>query len=298
VKALGYAPNMLARSLVNRRSNTLGVVTSGLELFGPSRTLSGIERQANEYGYGLLLNLIHDPADANVMSALTALTARRVDGLIWAVPEISNNRAWVTRALVSRLPPTVFLSMASRPRLRVVAIDNRAGASLAVQHLLDRGRRVIGLIAGPSGWWEARERRVGWQETVRLAGRDTSQTLIVEGDWSAASGERGLRELLARRPDVDAVFVSNDQMALGVLRVAPELGRRVPGDLAVVGFDNIPESAYFTPSLTTVSDALVELGRFAVKKLQRVIDGAPVTTEADRTEAELLRPALNIRESA
>lgn len=298
VKALGYSPNMLARSLVNRRSNTLGVVTSGLELFGPSRTLSGIERQANEYGYSLLLNLIHDPCDANVMPALTALTARRVDGLIWAVPEIGNNRSWVTRPLLSRLPATVFLSMQNRPRLRVVAIDNRAGARLAVQHLLDRGRRVIGLIAGPSGWWEARERQTGWDEALRLAGRDTSATLIVEGDWSAASGEQGLRDLLAHRPDVDAVFVSNDQMALGVLRVAPALGRRVPDDLAVVGFDNIPESAYFTPSLTTVSDALAELGRFAVKKLQRVIEGARDDAEADRVEADLLRPTLNIRESA
>src|SRR5258705_11733003 len=251
VKALGYSPNMLARSLVNRRSNTLGVVTSGLDLFGPSRTLSGIERQANAYGYSLLLNLIHDPCDANVMPAVTALTSRRVDGLIWAVPEIANNRAWVTRPLLRRLPATVFLGMQSRPRLRVAAIDNRAGAHLAVHHLLDRGRRVIGLVAGPSGWWDARERQAGWHVALRLAGRDTSRTLIVEGDWSAASGEQGLRDLLARRPDMDAVFVSNDQMALGVLRVAPALGRRVPADLAVVGFDNVPESAYFTPSLTT-----------------------------------------------
>jgi len=298
VKRLGYSPNMVARSLVNRRSHTLGVVTSGLELFGPSRTLLGIERQANEFGYSLLLNLIHDPFDANVLPAVTALTARRVDGLIWAVPEIGTNRSWVTRPLLSRLPATVFLSMGRRPQVRGVSIDNRGGARIAVQHLLDRGRRVIGLVAGPSAWWEARERRAGWREALARAGRDTSPTLVTEGDWSAASGERGLRDLLARRPDVDAVFVSNDQMALGVLRAARALGRSVPGALAVVGFDNIPEAAYFTPSLTTMSHALVELGRSAVKSLLHAIEGTRSDGAAERAEAEQLRPILHVRESS
>jgi DNA-binding LacI/PurR family transcriptional regulator len=198
------------------------------------------------------------------------------------------------------MPATVFLSMAkrARARARVVSIDNKGGARIAVDHLLERGRRVVGLVAGPTAWWEARERRAGWAEALRTARRETTQSLIAEGDWSAASGERAIRDLIARRPDIDAVFVSNDQMALGVLRAAPSLGRRVPDDLAVGGFDNIPESAYFTPSLTTVSDGLVELGRCAVKLLRHMIGDAPANGGTALADAEALRPKLTARESS
>ena len=298
VKQLGYYPNMLARSLVNRRSNTLGVVTWGLEYFGPSRTLAGIERQANEYGYSLLLNLLHRPDESNVTPSLTALTARRVDGVIWAVPEVGKNRSWISRELLKRLPPTVFLTMGAQPRLRVVAIDNRAGAALAVQHMVDRGRRKIGLVTGPMDWWEARERHAGWQEALHLAGLEVSESLVIEGDWSPDSGERRLRRLLAQRPDIDGVFVSNDQMALGALRVAHEMSQRVPQDLAIVGFDNIPESAYFWPPLTTVSHPLMELGRIAVQKLHKIIETGRNDRGNDDSSATMLGPMLVVRESS
>jgi len=297
-KALGYSPNMLARGLVRRRSHTLGVVTSGLQLFGPSSTLAGIERQANEYKYSLLLNLIPRPGDGDVMASLSAVVARQVDGLIWAVPEISANRAWITPQLLSRLPPVVFLSMRRRPRVHVVAIDNRSGARLAVHHLVARGRRRVAHVAGPTEWWEARERRQGWVETLRRAGLPASETLVAAGDWSPASGEHALRDLLARRPDIDALFVANDQMALGVLRAAQQLGRRVPDDLAVVGFDSIPESAYFSPSLTTVVNPMGELGRFAVRTLHALIEGANGTPAGDAAHAAALTPTLVVRESA
>lgn len=294
VKKLGYNPNMLARSLVNRRSNTIGVVTFGLEYFGPSRTLAGIERQADEFGYSLLLHLLHTSNDTNVIAALNGLTARRVDGVIWAVPEIGENHSWITGELLRRLPPIVFLSMAPRPNLTVVAIDNRAGAAMAVRHLVEQGRTKIGLISGPLEWWEARERKAGWREGLKSAGLAASERLTVEGDWSPESGEVALRRLLERRPDVDGLFVANDQMALGALRVAREVHRRVPEDLAIAGFDNIPESAYFPPSLTTVSHPLMDLGRIAVRKLLTSIEG-----RQDRSSIpEVLRPALIIRESA
>jgi DNA-binding LacI/PurR family transcriptional regulator len=288
IDQLGYRPNILARSLVSQRSDTLAVVASGIEYYGPSHALIGVEQQSYELGYSLLLSLLPRPDDTNVNPVLDAFVARRVDGIIWAVPEIGNNRAWIQPALLQHLPPTVFLSMEPRPGLSVVAVDNRGGGAQAVRHLIDQGRRKIGVITGPLDWWEARERCAGCRDTMQRAGLEMSPSQTVEGDWSAASGERGMRRLLARHPDLDAVFACNDQMALGALGVAHELGRRIPQDIAMVGFDNIPESAHFWPSLTTVQQQLVDAGCTAVKVLQKLIEAK----RQDRDHAEPLSTLL------
>ncbi len=298
IERLGYHPNILARSLVSRRSHTLAAVAFGLEYFGPSRTVAGIEHAADELGYSLLLSLMSQPSNSDVDSVLATLIARQVDGIIWAIPEIGDNRTWIDPTRLENLPPIIFLSMEPRSGLSVVTVDNRLGAVLATQHLIDQGRKTIGLITGPLDWWEARERREGWKETLLKAGRPISSTLVAEGDWSAASGERGLCELLSRQPDLDAVFVSNDQMALGVLGAAQKLGRQVPRDLAVVGFDNIPESGFFYPPLTTVYQHLTDTGSVAVQELQKIIQSQQQNKDKVEFAAKLIAPELVIRASS
>jgi LacI family transcriptional regulator len=297
VEKLGYHPNVLARSLINRRSETLAVVATGLDYFGPSQTVVGIEQEAHDLGYFLLLSLLYQP-ESPVETALAALMGRHVDGVIWAVPEVGDTRRWIEPKQIERLPPVVFLSMAPRPGLTVVAVDNRAGAALAVRHLLEAGRRRIGVITGPLGWWEARERCVGWSQVLRQAGLPTDDTWEAQGDWSAASGERGLLRLLTQRPDLDAVFACNDQMALGALRAAHAAGRRVPDDLAIVGYDDIPESAYFWPSLTTVRQRMTEVGRIAVQKLHAMIETRQGGDGNVDPTTILLTPELVMRESS
>jgi LacI family transcriptional regulator len=297
IEQLGYRPNILARSLVNQRSDTLAVVASGLEYYGPSHTLIGVEQQSYDLGYSLLLSLLPHPDDTNVNPVLDAFIARRVDGIIWAVPEIGHNREWIKADWPKHLPPIVFLSMEPQPNLSVVTVDNHSGAAQATQHLLDQGRRKIGLISGPLTWWEARERYAGWRETLQRAGLQVSPSLVVNGDWTAASGEQGMRRLLEQQPDVDAVFVCNDQMALGALGVAHELGSCIPEDLAIVGFDNIPESAYFWPPLTTVYQQLTEAGRIAVQVLHRLIESKRQDEDSAEPAASLLAPELVIRAS-
>ncbi|MCX6032829.1 MAG: LacI family DNA-binding transcriptional regulator [Chloroflexi bacterium] len=297
VEELGYHPNILARSLINRRSETIAVVATGLEYFGPSQTVVGIEQESHDLGYFLMLSLLYQP-DSPVEMALSALLGRRVDGIIWAVPEVSDNRKWITPERLEHLPPMVFLSMAPRPGLTVVAADNRGGATQAVRHLADTGRRTIGVITGPLHWWEARERCDAWVETMRQIGLPTDDSLQVEGNWSAASGEQGLRRLLTLRPDIDAVFACNDQMALGALRAAHAAGRRVPEDLAVVGYDNIPEAAYFQPPLTTVYQGMIEVGRAAVRKLHTMIEAEHDGYAVAGPLNTLLSPELMIRESS
>ncbi|OQA47495.1 MAG: Lactose operon repressor [Chloroflexi bacterium ADurb.Bin325] len=298
IEELGYQPNALARGLINRRSETIAVVASGLDYFGPSQIVVGIERAADERGYSLLLRLIHwsDPREAE--HALATLAGRQVDGIIWAAPEIGDNRARLMPERLAKAPPIVFINMAPRPGMTSISIDNRRGARQAVEHLIAQGRRTIGLITGPLDWWEARERQAGWHEALDAAGLRADPALVAIGDWSTVSGEEGLRCLLARVPELDAIFVSNDQMALGALRTAHLSARKVPEDLAVVGFDDLPESTCFWPPLTTMHQPLLDLGRRAVHLLNEMMEERAAAKTPHARSVPCLDAELIVRESS
>jgi LacI family transcriptional regulator len=298
IEQLGYRPNILARSLVNRRSNTLAVVAWGIDYYGPSRTVLGIEQKSDELGYSLFLSLMAQPGDNHIDRIVDTLIARRVDGIIWAVPEVGDNRLWIDTARLASLPPIVFLSMQSRPGLASVSIDNRHGAIQATRHLIDGGRRRIGHITGPLAWWEARERQAGWQEALQQVGLEPTPSWVCEAQWSAESGARAMQTLLEREPTIDAVFACSDQIALGALGVAHQAGRRVPDDLAIVGFDDIPESAFFWPSLTTVHQQLIDAGCLAVTNLHHMIESNRSDRGLIEPEVTTLTPELIVRRSS
>jgi LacI family transcriptional regulator len=297
----GYAPNLLARGLIQGRTRTLGVVAYGLEYFGPTRVLTGIEQEAAEMGYSMSLNLIHQPEMDGVDGLLNNLSARQVDGIIWAIPEVSQNRTWShTKGLDIPVPVLLVGGMSGQSSLPSIAIDNLAIGRLATQHLLDGGARRIGIITGPLNWWEARDRLRGWREIMTERGLPVDENCIVEGDWTARSGEVGLDRLLHGAPDIDAVFACNDQMALGVLHGAHRQGRGVPNDLSVVGVDDIPEGSHYWPSLTTVHQPLRDAGALAVRTIDELIKRAD---DAGRNgpgiaHSRLLAPELIVRESS
>jgi len=170
IDELGYAPSEVARSLSHGHSNTIGVVTSALEFYGPSRTLVGIEKQADELGFSLMIRLLHNPLENCGKRALNELIANQVAGIIWAVAEIDDQRNWLYEHLDYRATPIVFLSLKPRPATSLIAVDNRLGSRLATRHLLEQGYQKIGIIIGPQSWWEARERELGWQEILQEAG--------------------------------------------------------------------------------------------------------------------------------
>jgi LacI family transcriptional regulator len=298
IDQLDYRPNILARSLIHQRSNTLAVVAWGIDYYGPSRTIVGIEQEANELGYSLFLNLVNHPTD-NHEQILDTLISRRVEGIIWAIPQVGKNRNWIRTNHLDQLPPVVFLTMESHRGISVVSIDNRDGARQAVQHLLQQGKRKIGIITGPLTWWEASERYAGWQEALEQAGLEASPALVAKSDdWSSMNGERGMRALLAQTPDIDAVFASSDQIALGALGIVHQLGRRVPQELAIVGFDNIPESAFFWPPLTTIYQQLVDVGSIAVNTLHEMISARRLEREPMQPLSTTLKPELVVRASS
>jgi LacI family transcriptional regulator len=298
IDELGYQPNVLARSLVSHRTDTLAVIAWGIDYFGPSRTMVGLEQEAEELGYSLFLNLVSQPDAEGYERILSTLLARRVDGIIWAVPEVGDNRKWLNPGVLERLPPIVFLSMAAQPGLTIVAVNNRSGARQAVQHLIDEGRRHIGIITGPMAWWEARQRYAGWQEALEQNGLEPSTSLVAESYWSAAGGERAMQQLLRQAPELDAVFASSDQIALGALQVLHRSGRAIPQDVAVVGFDNMPESAFYWPPLTTIYQKLVNVGHISVQNLHRMIEARRRQRDSMEALTTLVEPELIIRASS
>jgi LacI family transcriptional regulator len=297
VEQLGYHPSTLARSLSQQRSYTLGVVIFGLKYIGPSRTLNGVADKADELGYMLLMKELDNFNTNRIDDVIDSLLARQVDGIIWVAPEIGDNHAWVDERLEKIPVPVLFLAMQPRDGIPSVSTDNYRGGVMAIQHLLDCGRKKIGHISGPLSWWEADERKRGWHETLEAAGLDASGQCCAEGNWSSASGEQAFIQLLETFPDMNALFVANDQMALGVLRETCRRGINVPEQLAVVGFDNIPESAYFYPSLTTISQDLQLLGEQAVQNIVEMIQ-ARQENQAIIAQSRFIQPALVVRESS
>ncbi len=294
---LDYQPSALARSLIQQRSFTLGVVTAGLKYIGPSRTLNGITSKAEELGYALLLEELPRFDTENIKPLLQNLLARHVDGIVWAVPQVGDNRRWVDEILNGVPVPVVFLTMQPRAGISTVSIDNYAGGVLATKHLLEQGRRHIGHISGPLDWWEARQRKQAWQDTIASAGIKKIDDHWAEGNWSSSSGESAFEQLLQSYPEMDAVFVANDQMALSVLQIANRRGIKVPDSLGVVGFDNIAESPYFWPALTTINHNQQELGCRAVQETVNQIE-AVKRDEKIEPQNILLSTELIIRESS
>lgn len=297
IERLGYAPNMAARGLKGR-SRTLGVVATGIEYYGPSRTLASIEKRANELGLSLLLSLITDPETESGEETLTNLLAHQIEGILWAVPEIGGNREWLYERVQEIDTPAVFLSMGPRPNISLSSVDNFYGSRLATQHLVEQGYRHIGIVTGPLSWWEAQQRLEGWRSVLvehdMAADIDKLQSY---GDWSPASGEAGLLQLLGQARSLDAVFASNDQMALGILKAAQEVGLRVPEDLAIVGVDDIPESAYFSPPLTTIKQGLTEMGATTVNMLYETIEAREIGEKSPPC-VRWITPQLIVRKSS
>jgi DNA-binding LacI/PurR family transcriptional regulator len=297
IKALSYQPSALARSLISQRSYTLGVVTSGLKHIGPSRTLSGITSAAEQAGYSLLLKELPDYDTEDIRPIFQALLSRHVDGIIWAVPEVGENRKWVNNPPADIELPLVYITMEPRAGLSIVAVDNYLGGRMAMSHLLEQGYRRIGHICGPLDWWEARQRMAAWKDGLLEAGLETSDSHCVDGNWSSASGALAIEKLYDRYPEMDAIFVANDQMALGVLQFFLEKQIRIPEDMGVVGFDNIAESAFFYPALTTIQQDQHRVAKIAVAEVIKLIESGWQELEPVEPKPIILPPTLVLRQS-
>ncbi|CCH78027.1 Transcriptional regulator, LacI family [Nostocoides japonicum T1-X7] len=273
---LGYRPNSAARALVTRRSGTIGVVTSGSMLWGPSSALLGVERAAREAGYFVsLASLGSDPAQ--VGSTLAHFHEQAVEGVIVIAPEASLQH--VADPLLTEVP-VVMIGAPPAPdsAVRTTSVDQEMGGRRATRYLIGLGHKQIHHVSGPLEWFDASLRVAGWRAELAAAGLPDGTLLV--GDWTARSGYAAgvrIRELIhGRSPQAPtAVFAANDLMALGVIHALAEAGLSVPRDVSVVGFDDIPGADYFTPGLTTVRQDFEELGRRCIEILLEALRGEP-----------------------
>jgi DNA-binding LacI/PurR family transcriptional regulator len=283
---LDYRPNPAARALVTGRTRTLGVVSFDTTLYGPASTLFAIEQAAHAAGYFISIVSMLVLDRTSVLSAVERLRVQGVDGVLVITPQEGAAEALVN--LPTSMP--VVAVEAGRPNsVPFVAVDQFAGAVNATQLLLDLGHQTVWHIAGPRDFLEAQQRVDGWRSTLEAAGRDVPPMLV--GDWSPRSGYR-LGQQLADDRDVTAIFVANDQMALGALRALHEHGREIPRQVSVVGFDDIPEAQYFTPPLTTVRQDFSEMGRSAMRMLLELMQSS-----GQPPERVTIAPELVVRRS-
>ena len=281
---LRYVPHSAARSLITRRTHTIGALLPDLygEFF--SELIRGIDLAARAHGLHLLVSSSHDGAD----EAATALRAMRgrVDGML-----ILSSRADLA-FLHANLPeglPTVLLNSAVRsPHYSVLNIDNEGGARAMVRHLVDAGHRQIAFITGPDGNFDAAQREHGYRAAMAELAPGTP-VRVVAGEFTEESGYRAGRELLTTGTRPQAVFAGNDMMAIGCLYAFQEAGLDVPRDVALAGFDDIPIARYVTPALTTVRVRIVDLGRSALERLTALLDASGQTTpSADTLGCEIV----------
>jgi DNA-binding LacI/PurR family transcriptional regulator len=286
IETLGYRRNSAARALVTKRSQTIGVISFDTTLFGPASTLYGIEEAAHEAGYYVSVASNKSITRSTVLDGVHRLAAQSVDGFIVIAPQ---REAFAAVAELPRDVPVVVVEGRSASWAPVVGVDQVRGGRLIVEHLLAQGARSVSHISGPEGWLEAEGRETGWRAVLKEA--RIKAPPVLRGDWTAASGYAA-GQTLAGQAGLDAVFVANDQMALGLLRAFHEAGVRVPDDVLVAGFDDVPEAAFFTPPLTTVRQDFIAVGRLCIELLLRRIDG-----DKSADVRSIVEPELIVRQS-
>ncbi|GIF52741.1 LacI family transcriptional regulator [Asanoa ferruginea] len=271
IKELGYRPNGAARALATGSTRTIGLATANISQYGPAQTMVGLEHAAREAGYFLTVSVLDDTSARTLTEAIDRLATQSLDAII-----ALGTHDEAVRALrkVHTAVPLVAVLAGAEGHDPAVWVDQEAGAALATRHLLDLGHRTVHHVAGPDGFVEAAARARSWRAELEAAGAPPPS--VLRGDWGPASGHAAGRELVARRrggEPMTAVFVANDQMAFGLLNAFHEAGLRVPDDVSVVGFDNVPEAPYSIPPLTTVRQDFAELGRRGVQLVLGLLGG-------------------------
>jgi DNA-binding LacI/PurR family transcriptional regulator len=283
MRELNYRPNAAARALSSSRSRMIGILSTSSGEYGPASSVAAVETAARGRGYSVTIANADGLDPQSVNEAVNHLANLAAEGLVVVAPQ---TRVLAALSALSIGIPFVTLQSTGTNASGEGQRDQVVGARLATAHLVALGHRRIGHIAGPGEWLDASQRLSGFREELARHGLDASRVSV--GDWSAASGHRAALDLIDG--GATALFVGNDQMALGALSAAAGRGLSVPGDLSVVGFDDVPEAAFYSPPLTTVRQDLDEAGRRAVAMLLGESDAAPSVHPQLIVRASTARP--------
>ena len=277
IRELRYRPSSVARALATRKTHTLGLVSTGNPLYGPASIALAFNGAARQAGYQVITASMADADRHEILQAIDVLLRQQVEAIVLIASDYSSIEAIDGLELDI---PLVTADSSGHGSFPSVSIDQFGGAELATAYLADLGHRDILHLAGPEGSLDARERERGWRSELERRG------LVVHeperGDWTADSG-RAIGERLSAAGFSSAIFVANDQMALGLLHALDDHGVAVPSAVSIVGFDDIPEAAHFSPPLTTIRQDFTELGQRIMGTVSSVLDGRVVTDPVKTT---------------
>jgi DNA-binding LacI/PurR family transcriptional regulator len=288
IAELNYRPNLAARRLATRRSSLIGMIGSHMTYYGPAQVMVSIEETGKRKGYNLVFSGVEHPNESELLAAVDDLCEQQVDGLVIGV----RFDRWIS-AVRDHCRGVPFVTVGNRihKEIPAVVVDQFHGVRLATGHLLQLGHHRIACIAGPMDWPAAKERYRAWHSTIREAGLEPGPH--VEGDWSTESGYQAAIKLLASgSPIFTAILACNDHMALGALRALHANKIMVPDQISIAGYDDLPESRFFEPPLTTVHHDFVAEGEYCVRTLLRMIN-----RESMDTSLQVLFPELVVRDS-
>jgi DNA-binding LacI/PurR family transcriptional regulator len=285
IAELHYRPNQAARQLVTSQSRIIGILIAGTELYGPWAIFNAMEQEARREGYSVISISVLPNSPDSWQEGIDQLRNLNVDGAI----TIALPTALVKKVEKSFSSATIVIVDAEPgKKLDAVNIDNERGGALATEHLIELGHTEILHITGPVGGYEGTMRRQGYESAMAAAKLKAD---VIEGDWSLASGYKICKEVLSRKKIPSAIFTANDHLAFGVMKALREAEIRVPQDVSIVGFDDIPEAEYFSPSLTTVSQRFDQLGNLAINRMLSQLK------ESGKRETLIITPELISRES-
>jgi len=277
ISKLGYQPFANARGLAAKRTYTLGLVTADFSDFWFSQVVTGAEKEAQVHGYCFMLgNSNCEPEDEPKF--LRLLTERHVEGILFVRASCADEHNPLVH-LKDFGVPIVTVGYHPETGLALVDVDNVNGGRKATEYLLGLGHTHIAMIAGPSNWKSVRERSEGYQRALQNAGLPVVPELMLEGNWLHSSGYTQTKALLTSQRPFTAIFAHNDRIARGAIHALVEVGLRVPEDISVIGYDDIPEAEFSDPPLTTIQQPMTEIGEVAVRRLIQMIEDASLAPE-------------------
>ena len=282
---LSYRPSQAARQLVTSQSRLIGVLIAEADLYGPASILSAMEKVARHEGYSIISIAVSAGSRESWREAIDQLRNLDIDGVMTiALPE------QLVKEIENSLDGAAIVIVDSEPskKFDVVNMDNIYGATIATQYLIDAGHTEILHVTGPENGYESNKRKTGYEKTMRNAGLKPQ---VIVGDWSIAKGFEVGEKVAKMKKRPTAVFCANDHLALGMIKAFSEARINVPGDISIIGFDNIPESSYLIPALTTVGQNFDELGNNAIEKMLLQLRAG------SKKEAVMIKPALLLRNS-
>lgn len=285
IHKLGYYPSAIARSMARGRTHTLACISPNLTDYTFASIVEGAEQEARQHGFFLLSSSARD-AESFCSLVNELIDHRRVDGLMVINPYVDSR--YENESIPAKFP-TVYVGAAAREKdISSVCLDDERVAYDATRHLLELGHRAIAMVTGPLEEDCTRDRNLGYRRALAEAGLEYDPRLVIEGDWSASSGQAAFLQFAGRGLQPSAVFAQNDRMALGVLRAARDLDLEVPQGLAVIGVDDMPLSSYFDPPLTTVKQDMLQIGREAARLMIQTIEDASFQPQHIRMPGQLI----------